>query len=278
MPCLDKIDYIDAALDSVIPQLSEYDELIVHDACSTDGTTAAIARRAADNPRIRHVIERDDGQADALNLGLAKAQGEWVGWLNADDVLLPGALDAVRSALLTKTAGSDVGVVIGDHLIIDDAGDTIDEYPGDPLDRRTLLRVGTAVFSGSTFIRTDVLREIGGFDAQYHFAMDLELQFRLAERNPERIALARPLGALRMNDTSKLSNSTHLFVKECWEIRRRYSEGTDYVWAVYGEAVQIAAWATLRIRLTKRYRRFRRFVIRRRNSTPTPAPGSPFAA
>ena len=41
-------------------------------------------------------VEPDDGQSDALNKGFAKAKGEWLFWLNADDVLLPGALGKVK--------------------------------------------------------------------------------------------------------------------------------------------------------------------------------------
>ena len=40
-------------------------------------------------------VEPDSGQSDALNKGFAKATGEWLFWLNADDVLLPGALKKV---------------------------------------------------------------------------------------------------------------------------------------------------------------------------------------
>ena len=40
-------------------------------------------------------VEPDAGQSDALNMGFAKAKGEWLFWLNADDVLLPGALKKV---------------------------------------------------------------------------------------------------------------------------------------------------------------------------------------
>ncbi|TSD93181.1 glycosyltransferase [Skermania sp. ID1734] len=263
MPCLDKAGYIDAALDSALSQMADGDELLVQDAHSTDGTSETVARRAANDPRIRHYIERDSGQTDALNRALKKATNEWIVWLNADDMLLPGALDAVRAALRGEDDGADIGLVIGDHLIVDDAGATIDDFPADPLDKRTLLRVGTAMFSGSTVIRKDILEEIGAFDERYYCAMDLDLQFRLAERNPGRIYIDKPLGALRMNDTTKLSNAAHIFVRECWELRRRYSHGADYLWAIYGEAIQLAAWATLRIRLTKRYRRIRRLVVRR---------------
>ena len=41
-------------------------------------------------------VEPDAGQSDALNKGFAKAKGEWLFWLNADDVLMPGALKKVK--------------------------------------------------------------------------------------------------------------------------------------------------------------------------------------
>ena len=44
-------------------------------------------------------IEPDCGQSDALNKGFAKAKGEWLFWLNADDVMLPGALKAVKERI-----------------------------------------------------------------------------------------------------------------------------------------------------------------------------------
>jgi len=51
--------------------------------------------------------EPDVGQSDALNKGFAKAKGEWLFWLNADDVLLPGALKKVRE-LISRVEGEGV--------------------------------------------------------------------------------------------------------------------------------------------------------------------------
>ena len=52
-------------------------------------------------------IEPDQGQSDALNKGFAKARGEWLFWLNADDVLLPGALKKVKMVIHSTTTTSD---------------------------------------------------------------------------------------------------------------------------------------------------------------------------
>ena len=47
-------------------------------------------------------VEADAGESDALNKGFAKAHGEWLFWLNADDVLLPGALKAVQERIAAR--------------------------------------------------------------------------------------------------------------------------------------------------------------------------------
>jgi len=49
---------------------------------------------------VRVFVEPDRAQSDAINKGMRIASGEIVGWLNADDVLMPGALEAVRKAFL----------------------------------------------------------------------------------------------------------------------------------------------------------------------------------
>ena len=51
-------------------------------------------------------VEPDVGQSDALNKGFAKAHGEWLFWLNADDVLLPGALQTVKQLILSSSSNS----------------------------------------------------------------------------------------------------------------------------------------------------------------------------
>ena len=59
-------------------------------------------------------VEPDAGQSDALNKGFAKAKGEWLFWLNADDVLLPGALGKVRdfiSRVEERGVGSRVDIM-----------------------------------------------------------------------------------------------------------------------------------------------------------------------
>ena len=67
-------------------------------------------------------LEPDAGQSDALNKGFAKAKGEWLFWLNADDVLLPGALGKGGDFVSRVERVDRVEWIAGDTVYIDEKG------------------------------------------------------------------------------------------------------------------------------------------------------------
>ena len=88
--------YMDVALASLRNQgMDDELEIIVQDGSGElfDCSDCSIVRLKNEGVNIRWEREPDKGQSDALNKGFAKAKGEWLFWLNADDVLLPGALN-----------------------------------------------------------------------------------------------------------------------------------------------------------------------------------------
>lgn len=68
---------------------------------------------------VEWIREPDAGQSDALNKGFEKAKGEWLFWLNADDVLLPGALKKVLDRI---NRIDRINWVVGDTVYIDEQG------------------------------------------------------------------------------------------------------------------------------------------------------------
>ena len=74
--------------------------LIVVDGGSTDGTLEILQRYG---DRLRWISEPDDGQADAVNKGVALGSGEIIGWLNSDDTYAPGALEKIGRAFSART-------------------------------------------------------------------------------------------------------------------------------------------------------------------------------
>src|SRR6185369_4871040 len=92
-PSLNQGRYLEATLASVIAQDYPRLELIVVDGGSVDGSVEIIRRHA---DRLSWwVSEPDKGQSDALIKGFSRANGDVMNWLNADDLLRPGALFAV---------------------------------------------------------------------------------------------------------------------------------------------------------------------------------------
>lgn len=199
-PALNAADTIGTALASVRAQRYPGIEHIVIDGGSTDGTVEQLR----DAKELRWVSEPDTGLSNALNKGLAMASGEVIGWLNADDFYLPGALPLVGRAFADHPT---VGWATGVSIIVDaddrEIRKAVTRY------KRVLLRhysqrsllVQNFVAAPSTFMRTSALRALGGFDEQLRLAMDYDVWLKLAARG-DPVVLDRDLAAFRMAEGS----------------------------------------------------------------------------
>lgn len=122
-------------------------------------------------------VEPDAGQSDALNRGFAKAKGEWLFWLNADDVLLPGALKKVQLFIDKKQHASWIA---GNTVYINENGNVCDvrqDAKWRPWFGRHL-----SVWTGgpSAFFKRELWERIGGFDINLRYVMDIDLWTRWA--------------------------------------------------------------------------------------------------
>jgi hypothetical protein len=142
---------------------------------------------ASGDPRVAAVADRytgllayrrygpDKGQSDAILEGWRETPGDILGWLNADDALYPGALEAASARL---TAADRPDVVYGHTVIIND-DERITGYhwavepPGDR------LLSGDIISQPSCFFRRAAYDKAGGLDAGLHYTMDWDLWVRL---------------------------------------------------------------------------------------------------
>lgn len=127
-------------------------------------------------------VEPDEGQSDALNKGFAKARGEWLFWLNADDVLLPGALSSVRDFIESSNSVSDIRLcwLSGNMMYLDKAGRVVRctrERGGE----RCYKELPVRVFGPSSFFRRELFDRSGPFDKSLHYCMDTDLWCRFRE-------------------------------------------------------------------------------------------------
>ncbi len=92
--------YLDACLDSILGQAPDGAEVIAVDDASPDGSGRILDARAKDDPRLRVLhLAGNAGPGNARNAGLAHASGEYVWFVDADDLLASGALGAVAARL-----------------------------------------------------------------------------------------------------------------------------------------------------------------------------------
>ena len=144
---------------------------VVMDGGSRDATTALLERA----PGVTWRSERDRGQSHALNKALAEARGTWIGWLNADEFYLPGVLDWIAERL----AADDVDVLFGDFAEVDVQGRLIRLVTNHTWSRSILRRVGCYVPSCATFVRRELLEQVGGWSEDLTTIMDWDLWLRL---------------------------------------------------------------------------------------------------
>jgi glycosyltransferase involved in cell wall biosynthesis len=195
--------FIERTIRSVLDQRGDFDlEYRVLDGGSTDETLSILRQY---EEQLVWTSERDKGQVDAINKGLRAATGDIVGWLNSDDLLLPGALQRVADAF---SKHPDVEWVHGRCKIID-ANDRairrwISHYKNFRAKRHSFERLLTEnyVSQMTTFWRRNVHEHVGYLDPSFQFAFDYDFWLRLAKRGPP-IYLRDRIACFRWYTTSK---------------------------------------------------------------------------
>jgi glycosyltransferase involved in cell wall biosynthesis len=155
-----------AALDSVWAQLHAAPEVIVIDGGSTDGTRAWLEARAGRLATL--VSEPDAGIYDAMNKGVARARGEWVLFLGADDRLVG---DMVLSEALNWMKKTEAGVAAGEAAY--------DDGRIYKLNSRVNPVARNFVHHQSAFYRRTLFEENGSFDTTLTVMADYEFNVRL---------------------------------------------------------------------------------------------------
>ncbi len=177
-PSYNQARFLEATLRSVLEQDYPRIEYLVVDGASNDGSVEII-RRYAD--RLDWwVSEKDSGQSEAINKGLRRARGEFVGWLNSDDIYLPGAVSA---AVTVFQSHPEAGLIYGDSRAIDTDG-----RPFNLMRARqytvTDLMAFQIICQPAAFMRRSVMEEVGYLNPDYQLLMDNLLWMCMAQKAP----------------------------------------------------------------------------------------------
>lgn len=186
---------------------------------------------AAASASVTAVFEDDDGQADAVRRGMKRANGQIVGWLNADDVY---ADNQVFQRVATRFAAADrPDIVYGRGQYIDANGTVLDdvavtEHP-DELADSLMRRVG--IFQPAVFLRRSVVDILDGPDPALAYAMDYDLWIRASQAGLrfgfEPAVLARAV----VHDDAKSSADREAQIEEAIDVVGRRFGFVSEPWA-----------------------------------------------
>ncbi len=179
VPSLDQGRFLGEALDSLLAQTGVDLEVAVLDGGSRDNSPALIRRYAIRLGFWRSAPDR--GQAASINEGVRRfAEADYVGWLNADDVLLQGALHRMSAYL---DAHRECVAVFGEAHIIDDNGCVIGRFPTRMFGRRALAQT-SIICQPASLVRKTAWDAVGGLDDALHMCLDYDLWWRLSALGP----------------------------------------------------------------------------------------------
>lgn len=187
--------FVGACLESVRQQSYPHIEHVVLDACSTDESASVIASFAG-RYGLRSIIERDKGQADALNKGFALARGDVFCWLNADDYWLHERV--AEEAVQALEGGADVVTAGGQYVDRDDHFLSAIEVA-----RRSVaaeLRYYDTILQPATFWRRSVHVTL---NANYNYAFDWKLFLDMAAAGAKFHVVETRWAAYRLHGKNK---------------------------------------------------------------------------
>ena len=269
IPTFNRGGTIVRAVDSALGQTSKGCEVIVLDDGSTDDTALRL-RPYSD--RIRYVHQDNEGVAAARNRALQIATGDWVAFLDSDDIWLPDKLEKQFSAL--SAMGSDFGACFTDHIYVGGPCFTDQTCVGsstatgsvlEQLGLKTSAKFGELrdsvhyivrrgdqprpIMIQSLLIRHSLIRELGGFDESLVLAEDTDFILRLSLKT--RICFV-PEVLLRVDRTPNTPRLTNHLSKKSDELFFS-AEHLYKKWLSLPELVDPYARALIRERLRSMY-------------------------
>ena len=188
--------FIHEAIDSIVAEAEPGTEIIVVDDGSKDGTAESIEKRGFSNLLV---LRQDNaGPASARNFGLSRARGEFVAFLDADDMWLEGKL----GIQLQIMAGHPyAGIVMGNTVGFGEHAEDGDHRFLANWESRQFLQLGSAL------VRRQVFDKAGMFDPALRYAEDVDWFLRVREAGVTIVEHVDPVLRYRRH-TNNMTNDT----------------------------------------------------------------------
>jgi len=207
-PSYNQGQFIEETIRSVLLQSYPNLEYFIMDGGSTDESVEIIRKY---EPWLTYwVSEPDKGQSNALNKGFKLASGDIVGWVNSDDIYLPGALFNVATEFPND---NDIVAVSGIWVNLKTMRPKISNSSWNSIVTLESLICANPIMQPSTFVRRRMFDRVGYLREDLHFIMDYEFWIRVAMRS-QILRIEKELSAVRWHPKSKSSSLSHLWLDE----------------------------------------------------------------
>jgi glycosyltransferase involved in cell wall biosynthesis len=248
IPTFNSGQYIKAALESVFNQTYKNIEVIVVDDGSTDNTRVVLE---AFMKQIKYIYKENGGPASARNRGVKEAKGEFIAFLDADDMWLPEKIE-LQFGVFVKD--QRIGLVSCNHHQIDEKGQILEESKHiHYLSQKVLfnvLLVKNVVSGGSNaIIKKECFDKVGLFDEHLHGTEDWDMWLRIAKYYDVKF-VEQPLVKImvRQNSISGTTNADKMLENELRVLDKLFnSKDIKFNWYLknrsYCYRYFCAAWA-----------------------------------
>jgi glycosyltransferase involved in cell wall biosynthesis len=204
IPSFNQGKFIEETIQSIINQDYSNFEIIIIDGGSKDETVDIIKKY---QHRIAYwTSERDSGQSEAINKGIARATGDKFNWINSDDYLQPNVLNEI--AELYKATNFDALCARSNY--VGSNGDFLGINEKNPKYQTKSEDIGFAgINQPGTFFKLSVVKALGGVSELLHYSMDLDLwvRFLLKYNTPKIVSSDIITTNFRLHENSKTVTS-----------------------------------------------------------------------
>lgn len=216
-PSYNQGQFLDDTIQSVLGQGYPNLEYIVMDGGSTDSSVEIIKKH--EKHLAYWVSAKDGGQSAAINAGFARATGDILGWLNSDDMYLPGALAFIADRLNTQKPE----IVFGNCIHLRE--NTVALYGSDVARDQAAapLTLHDYIIQPSSFWTKTAWETVGLLDETLHYSFDWEWFLRAAQAGVEFTAADKYLSVYRLHEAHKTGTGSDKRQAELAETYGRYA-------------------------------------------------------
>lgn len=217
VPSYNQVAYLEQCLTSLVMQNCPNLEIVVMDGGSTDGSVAIIKQYE------KHLhywqSQPDGGQTQAITDGFQHTSGDYLTWLNSDDILLPESIKFHHRTILNSP---EADVFYGNHVVIDSNDAVVERYRHPTYFRRLAWLTSPYIAQPGTVFTRRIWEQVGGADVEMHCAFDYDLWYRFMLAEAQFVHVGGFVSGFRRHPETKGATWLQKYAEEHAIIRQRY--------------------------------------------------------